>query len=649
MKFLPSILTQKRRVLDRVRRRQIKQRNIFLLVGVILTGLLISVWPTEARQAKDEISHVWRNVQRAGSYEFAADFTQHTISVASVRNIGRSSQRQDIRLEGATDLNEQFLDMTLWSNGGSVLDRTSGLQIKLENGRMQARQGEQQPWQEIQDFSTAIVPQGDFLTFLAGAKEVTNRGEETRNGVTFTRYTYRIDGPAFAAHVQSQIEQQLLHEGALPANRHLQLPENLTNMSGEGELWVDGDGLPLRLLAKLNYPEQNGQEITSDIKVTFNEFGSRPTFWQQAFSDLSGEVVAVQQFVQYGLVAGLAGAFLFFVLRRRNFRVIYHVVVLLCIVSLLFSPLVQGVQAQSSNERFDAYQNRQQTLRDEAAAYEAAQAGQSTLWQDDLAQTGPAALANIRNDSGLDSDADGLTDVQEEFLGSNPFAGNRSHYSANSDDSPLSTPPTNTNLLQLASQDSDQDGLTDYEETLLGTALDNADTDGDTLTDLQEIEGFSYAGEQWYTNPLSVDTNMDGVGDADEWNDGQLHPTWDTDGDNIPDLFDRDNDGDGVPDSLDVSPFEWFDSTTFTGDSPFNLVLEGLTADKPTFVEFQLRPTNPQPPLVCPKPARLAGRRKRQHSRSQRRCRRPRYRSESNVGNIDYRRAIKPAAGRSQH
>ena len=84
MKFLPSFLTEKRRVLDRVRRRQIKQRNIFLLVGVILTGLLISVWPTEARQAKDEISHVWRNVQRAGSYEFAADFTQHTISVASV-------------------------------------------------------------------------------------------------------------------------------------------------------------------------------------------------------------------------------------------------------------------------------------------------------------------------------------------------------------------------------------------------------------------------------------------------------------------------------------------------------------------------------------------------------------------------------------
>ncbi|RME42966.1 MAG: hypothetical protein D6791_16585, partial [Chloroflexi bacterium] len=157
--------------------------------------------------------------------------------------------------------------------------------------------------------------------------------------------------------------------------------------------------------------------------------------------------------------------------------------------------------------------------------------------------------------------------------------------------------PTHEDLRQLASQDSDQDGLSDYEETLLGTALDSADTDGDLISDLEEIQGFEWptgSNQFWYTDPLSVDTNQDGIGDSDEWNSAErLHPTWDTDNDDTPDLFDRDNDGDGVPDKLDISPFQAF-TTTFTAEQPFNLVINGLTPGKQTFVRLQLRPTNPE-------------------------------------------------------
>ncbi|RLC77612.1 MAG: hypothetical protein DRI81_08290, partial [Chloroflexi bacterium] len=112
--------------------------------------------------------------------------------------------------------------------------------------------------------------------------------------------------------------------------------------------------------------------------------------------------------------------------------------------------------------------------------------------------------------------------------------------------------------------------------------------------DGDEIAGFSYDGKMWYSDPLAMDTNSDGLGDGQEWNtgraEGEIPP--DTDGDGVPNLFDRDNDGDGVPDKLDLSPYYKGD-TVFTDDDPFQLILDDLQPGYPTFVEFQLRPTNP--------------------------------------------------------
>ncbi len=178
------------------------------------------------------------------------------------------------------------------------------------------------------------------------------------------------------------------------------------------------------------------------------------------------------------------------------------------------------------------------------------------------------------------------------MLGTNPIEAETSHVSATGTEAESAL---YSELLQLAdpTKDSDGDGLNDYEEDLLGTNPENADTDSDTITDREEIEGFTYSGQTWHTDPTEIDSNGDGVGDRDEWNRPDLlHPTWDTDSDGTPDLFDRDNDGDGVPDSADVSPFRTW-TTTFTAANPFELVVDGLEQNKPTFVELQLRPTNP--------------------------------------------------------
>ena len=101
-----------------------------------------------------------------------------------------------------------------------------------------------------------------------------------------------------------------------------------------------------------------------------------------------------------------------------------------------------------------------------------------------------------------------------------------------------------------------------------------------TLLDKQEVDGFTYGGKKWYTNPNNVDSNNDGVADTLEWDvDGNNVPD-DTDGDGVPDLFDDDNDNDGVPDDLDLAPFAKI-TTTFSETAPLTLQVQNLTPTSP--------------------------------------------------------------------
>lgn len=71
-----------------------------------------------------------------------------------------------------------------------------------------------------------------------------------------------------------------------------------------------------------------------------------------------------------------------------------------------------------------------------------------------------------------------------------------------------STNVTNSNgQANQAALDSDGDGLTDAEEQKLGTDLSKADTDGDGLVDGEEVNIY-------HTNPLKADTDGDGIADG---------------------------------------------------------------------------------------------------------------------------------------
>jgi len=206
-----------------------------------------------------------------------------------------------------------------------------------------------------------------------------------------------------------------------------------------------------------------------------------------------------------------------------------------------------------------------------------------------LAMVGSATTeCDLEADTGTDSDEDNLTDMQETCIGTDP-----------------------------GEPDSDNDGLGDAIEVFeLGTnptAEDGEDSDGDGILDGAEVVGFEdSAGKRWHLNPLDADSNGDGIADGievpikkngkldctDTDSDGVPNCQADTDGDATPDAFDFDDDNDGVPDRVDLAR-TLAAGTVSNGaiDGLDNRVLrfkmDDLALDTPVYVDFQLRPTNP--------------------------------------------------------
>ena len=121
--------------------------------------------------------------------------------------------------------------------------------------------------------------------------------------------------------------------------------------------------------------------------------------------------------------------------------------------------------------------------------------------------------------------------------------------------------------------DNDGDGLFNAVETVIGTDMNDEDTDRDQLDDRYEA--------LHNMDPLSPDSNDDGYPDYFEVKD--VSPDFDEDG--VDNVWDFDNDGDGVYDGLDYSPFAM---TEYEMD----YTLDITTSGEPTILEFQLVPEN---------------------------------------------------------
>jgi hypothetical protein len=187
---------------------------------------------------------------------------------------------------------------------------------------------------------------------------------------------------------------------------------------------------------------------------------------------------------------------------------------------------------------------------------------------DGLTNAQEDALGTDRNDA--DSDGDGVNDGAETGDSDNDSIPNALESSGNDADNdgvadqadPANGNPClpNGNSAACLATDSDGDGLTNAEEDAIGTGRDDADSDGDGISDGVEVGNVA--------NPTDADGDGipdvfepgDAATDPDSDNDGLSDGTEigdagqprDTDSDGTPDYLDRDSDGDSVPDALEM-------------------------------------------------------------------------------------------------
>jgi hypothetical protein len=535
---------------------------VLALLAALTLGL--SVLPRAvAAVLPDPIAAAWERTRAAGSYHFASDVIQQTIPSATISNVGRTSRTDKLRLEGQADLRRSTLELHLWNDGGSVLQDASGVGVRVENGKTWVRQGVGE-WKEAESLIDGLAPQGDFMAYLAAVRDVSAHAPETRSGIAFTRYSFRIDGPAWAAYMRDQLEAAMRQKGELPSGMQLDVPSYYRDMKGTGELWVGRDGLPLRQVLDLSFPEQHDEHVDAHITVDFSQFGQ--------VGGAVGVLDALQQYMpppasllSFFLALALAGALVRFYRSRR----LYSAVVVVVIASMVVGPLLNDLKISSFLDAQAAKAATQDEQRADSDAQRDMRAALGRSYFDPHAS--PLAASGQRQEAGNGGQATGLQ-------------------------SPVSGVPSAPNALTTDNGvDTDGDGLSDFVEERIGTSTVISDTDNDGLGDNIEANGFSFGGQRWYTDPEAADSNGDGQGDALEWGfnaDGTPRTTpLDSDGDGIPDLFDNDNDGDGVPDNKDLAPFAK-GAASYTEAAPLQLTLNNLTAGKPTFVEFQLRPQN---------------------------------------------------------
>ncbi len=506
--------------------------------------------------ASARVAQVWENVRNSTQYDFSADVEIKTIPLPTAGNIGRFSKTDSLYLEGTNNLDQSTMQMAMWGGGVSVADRTNAYQVRSENGRTQTRVGAG-AWQSSNENAVAFAPEGDFLAFLEMAKNValSSKHDSSSGDTYFTVYTFDLDSHSYATKLAAITQKQLVSSGQLPDGASVQMPEHLAKMTGSGELWVDARGLPVRQKVTLSMPPAAGADSRTEtvMDILFSDYQTNPPLfasvpWLQplerslARMDLPSPAETGMGFGLFLLV--LLGMM---ALIRPSHRTYMGVTV----VTLFAIVLTPSLQAQASSLAFDRLSARQA---EQTAVEEARNAEQKML------------------------------ESQRSAVEAAPYAPPEAALSV-SDSAPA---------LQSATLDSDGDGLTDAQEALIGTSPFSTDSDFDLIADNVELNGFSYGGKQWVGNPMLVDSNQDGVPDSSEWNPAAP----DTDGDGTPDLYDYDNDDDSVPDEVDISRQVGSKANngttiTFSETNPLQLSIDGLNPGSYTFVDLQLRPTNP--------------------------------------------------------
>jgi hypothetical protein len=606
---------------------------LVLILLVLLSPVTAGIVKAQMKPYDQKLQDAWKLAERSGQYRFTSQVTQKTIPAARLANVGQTVKTDHLAVQGEIDRRADLLQLSLWDNQATAFDPASALEIRIGAGNAQGRVpgGE---WQALDDFDNVaagdtFAPGGDVAAYLQAARHVTALGVERRNlgplGKTLIshRYHFVVDGDVLAGLIRTQLEEQMRRKGELPPGVYLSFGDHFRQMVGVGEAWVGEDGLPQRMKVEIEFPQQqNGERLLISVQTDFSDFDNSLALTGSALQarlailqyDLARLIDLQQIGAALGFIALLGGIILLLAhLPGRRRQMVVSLAMLFVMMGVEISkaappPSAFAAANNASTQSAPAqrplptpapeFNTRQSPLQDQPPlpASEPGIFSRAVLDADmDALINGPDADGDGLSDAleaiwgtnpnNRDTDGDGLTDGQEVALCKDLLGGtqNGQLIGENSYDVHCSNP--------LAA-DTDGDGLSDGQEVrYLGTSPNYDDTDGDGLSDLVEVQGFMVNGVRRYTDPLNPDTDGDGILDGQECPGGVCINSR---GAGDPDVFVIDNDNDGFIGGFDLSPNVVLGKNNpFTAANPFQLSIANLNPGKSIFVDFQIRPTNP--------------------------------------------------------
>lgn len=513
--------------------------------------------PEESDSPEAALEAAYQRVVSAKEYEFSLDGEQTLIPRAEVNMIGQTQQSVDIKVVGEVTLPDY--SMMSISMEGLGLDATPVAMVLEDGESYLLRDGEKIPMENPVGLA---APNGDYLSYLAAAKNVQLcESESAPFDTAVSCYTYDIDGPAFAEHVRQQLQAQLAQTpGATALGLNASASPLLQQMSGQGKVWLDANGLPLRQKVDMHMPEVDtyyDADVSMYIDYQFEADAVAAALTSVSMLPSSQQVIdAVQTSLPNAivLVLFLTIAVLLILLRRR--RWMYSFIAISITVIMVATPLLQILNAELFSLRRAYAAESAVSLADTFVATDSLD---EAVVERPSTTTAPAPTLTVQTAA--------ATYQPESYCG------------------------------QGSNSDRDGDGLADDAEYCLGTDPNNSDTDRDGITDGAEVAGFTYNDQTWFSDPLKVDSNRDGLDDGSEWiaAHGGIAAAWDLDSDLLPNMWDMDDDGDGVSDRNDLSPasftnyfFEPAYGTQTISDT-FNFNISGQY-DGFIYVEMQVQP-----------------------------------------------------------
>ena len=367
--------------------KRINPRTLLILSVAVFC---IFVWQrpylTNAQQPNSPeqiVQQAWEQAQASSTYDYRANLEQTTYPLPKLSNSGRTAVQDTLLIEGNVNQAEERLEMTLWQNGNTSLD--AGLSIRVEAGVAYGRTG-QNDWQEVNNVSDLFAPGGDPLGFLHAVTNLAEAGSETRQfgdtTLTFTQYSFEMDGPAYATYMRQKMMAQLKERGTLPIGLTIDSAEFYRQMTGQGDIWIDANGLPSRMQVAMSFPPQNENGRTeatittdfsnynqSNITQATTTFQGDPKTW---ITHRLPDAKAQSNIAAYILIwLGIMVVLLIVITHWRS-RKLHSVIGLIIIFSMLFAPLLQSHHAYAFADEMNAQEAEQSVRQAEAEEIQAA-------------------------------------------------------------------------------------------------------------------------------------------------------------------------------------------------------------------------------------------------------------------------------------